>query len=54
MYSFGLVHGRLELLKKYNLYTARPRDTKKTMQLKTALREVYTYVLKWIFVQKTV
>ena len=27
---------------------------KKTVQLKTALREVYTYVLKWIFFQKTV
>ena len=27
---------------------------KKTVQLKTALREVYTYVLKGIFFQKTV
>ena len=27
---------------------------KKTVQLKTALLEVYTYVLKWIFFQKTV
>ena len=27
---------------------------KKTVQLKTALREVYTYVLKRIFFQKTV
>ena len=27
---------------------------KKTVQLKTALREVYTYVLKGFFLQKTV
>mgnify|MGYP000167698269 CR=1 FL=1 len=27
---------------------------KKAVQLKTALLEVYTYVLKWIFFQKTV
>ena len=27
---------------------------KKTVQLKTVLREVYTYVLKWFFFQKTV
>ena len=27
---------------------------KKTVQRKTVLREVYTYVLKWIFFQKTV
>ena len=40
-------------------YTAWPRDTRilvpeKTVQLKTALLEVYTYVLKGIFFQKTV
>ena len=40
--------------------TARPRDTrilvpeKKTVQLKTVLHEVYTYVLNEIFFQKTV
>ena len=27
---------------------------KKTVQRKTVLREAYTYVLKWIFFQKTV
>ena len=42
-----------------NVRTARPRDTgflvpKKNVQLKNALGEVYTYVLKGFFFQKTV
>ena len=41
-----------------NVHTAGPRDTRflvpeKTVQLKNALLEVYTYVLRWIVFKET-